>query len=309
MLTPAPAQAAPEQLRLADLDKGPAPTVPYVVDRELHDGSLTVRLPRGASRFLGKAGDDYVLQGYDQKAAVERVVRVSPVGARTTLAEGVSLSDATLAADGASFVASRSFSDERTVLRRYDAVTGAVTLKHEVPGYARILDYDGRTAILGGFGPVWTSAWNVTTDNLRRLVKQAGYRADIAADRLAVFTKDPYQGGCTDVSPLSNPVRTLWRSCEEAVEAFSLDGSHIATTHILSDGLGPNRFTLRKTTGRKLGVFDAPYYYGRIWFEDGRDVLAETYAKTKGALVRCDADGCERATKVVAHEAPLRAAR
>ena len=306
---PATAAAAPVELRLGDLPKGPPPTVPYVVDRVLHDGAVSVTLPRGITRFMGKAGDDYVVQGYDQKAQLERVVRVTAQGARTTLAEGVSLSDATLAADGASFVASRSLSTERTVLRRYDAVTGAVTLKHTVDGYARVLDYDGATAVIGGFGPVWTSAWDVTTDSVRRLVKRAGYRADIAADRLAVFTKDPYRGGCTDVSALLSPRKSLWRSCDEAVVAFAPDGSRLATVHILSDGLGPNRFTLRKTAGRKLAVYDAPYYFGEIWFEDGRDVLAQTYAKTKGALLRCDGDGCERATAITPHEAPLLAVR
>ncbi len=111
------------------------------------------------------------------------------------------------------------------------------------------------------------------------------------------------------MSTLSRPNKALWRSCEEGIEAFSPDGSRFATTHILSDGLGPNRFTLRKTTGRKLAVYDAPYYYGRIWFEDGRHVLAETFAKTKGAVVRCDGDGCERTTPVTAHQVPLLAAR
>jgi hypothetical protein len=189
------------------------------------------------------------------------------------------------------------------VLRRYDTTTGDVTLKQKLPGYARVLDYDGSTAVVGGFGPVWTSTWDLTDNSVHQVVRRAGYEADLATDRLAVFTKDPYQGGCTRVSTLSDPATALWRSCDEAVEAFSTDGSHLATIFILSDGIGPGSVTLRRTTGRKVGEYDAPFYFGRIWFEDGSHVLADTFARTKGAVVRCDGDGCERATKVVPHEA------
>jgi hypothetical protein len=309
VLSPAVAQAAPEQLRLADLDKGPAPTVPYVVDRVLHDGAVSVQLPRGITRFLGKAGDDYLVQGYNQASALERVVRITPAGARTVLVEGTSLSDATLSPDGATFVASKTGNSLRTTLRRFDAGTGAVTLRHKLDDYANVLDYDGTVAVVGGFSKVGTALWDVNTDEVTQISTQPGVEADLAADRLARLTKDPSVGGCTVVSALSRPNKVLWRSCEEVVVAFSPDGSRIATVHILSDGLGPSRFTLRKTAGRKLAVYDAPYYFGGIWFEDGRHILADAFAKTKGAIVRCDGDGCERATSITAHEVPLLAAR
>ena len=306
--TASPSAAAPETLRLGDLPKGPAPATPYVFDGTLHDGTISVTLPKGVARFVGRVGADYLVQGYSPKVEKEVVVRVTAAGARTTVATGISLSDATVSDDGTSFVASQfklhPRPQGRTVLRRYDAATGDVTLKKIVKGYAGIIDYDGTIAVLGGFAPTWTSAWDLTTNSVRRLVKAAGYEADIAADRLAVFTKDPYLGGCTEVSALSDPGRTIWRSCDEAVEEFSPDGSHMATIFILTDGLGPGRFTLRTTTGKNLGVYDAPFYFGWIWFEDNSHVLAEAFARTKGALVRCDSGGCERATAIKAHKTP-----
>ena len=66
------------------------------------------RCPAAITRLVGKAGDDYVVQGYHQTSQLERVVRVTPVGPADHPRRGTSLSDATLAADGASFVASRS---------------------------------------------------------------------------------------------------------------------------------------------------------------------------------------------------------
>ena len=305
---PSPASAAPEQLRLNALPRGAAPTTPYVADGVLVDGDVSVKLPKGVTRFVGKVGDDYLVQGYPRNGEEEVVVRVTAAGARTTLASSISLSDATLSDDGTSFVASEFRRNPRpqgrTVLRRYDAGTGDVTLRRTVAGYARVLDYDGSRAVVGGFGPVWTSVWDLTSNDVTRLVKRPGYEASLAADRLAWFTKDPYMGGCTVVAELSDPSAELWRSCDEAVDAFSTDGTHMATTFILSDGLGPGRFTLRKTTGRNLGSYDAPYYFGRIWFEDGRHVLADAFGRTKGAVVRCDGAGCERATSIFSHDAP-----
>ncbi len=306
--TVSPAAAAPEKIVLSKLSKGAAPATPYVVGQVLVDGEISVDLPKGVTRIVGKVRDGYLVQGYDYKRDKEVVVRVTPQGARKTLVRGGSLSDATLSDDGTSFVASKSSRSPRptgsTVLRRYDAGTGDVTLKTQIDGYGRVLDYDGSVAIVGGSAPVGTQAWDVLGNKTVRVLEQAGYEADLATDRLATFTKDPYQGGCTAVSRLSNPSKVVWRSCAEAVEAWSPDGTRIATTHILADGIGPNRFTLRKISGRKLGVYDAPAYFGRIWFEDGTHVLADTFAKTKGAVVRCDTGGCERATAIKAHKTP-----
>jgi hypothetical protein len=301
--------AAPEQLVLRDLDRGPAPSVPYIARGVVVDGDTRVDVPGNLSRLVGRIGEDYLLQGFERRSLKEVVVRVTPDGARTTLVRASSLSDATLSPDGTNFLASRAGNDARTILRRYDAATGDVTMRREVRGYARVLDYDGSRAVVGVTNPAKTVTWNLTTNAVSTLVRQTGYRADLPTDRLARFTKDIYRGGCTVVSTISRPDRPLWESCDEAVTAFSTDGSRVATVHILTDGLGPGRFTLRKTTGRRLAVYEAPYYFGRIWFEDATRVLVDTFSRNAGAVVRCDGAGCERATRVFRHEAPLRPAR
>ena len=314
VLTPATAQAAPEQLRLADLDKGPAPTVPYVVDRELHDGSLTVRLPRGASRFLGKAGDDYVVQGYDQKDAVE----LRRPGERRRVRaprwwRDVSLSDATLSPDGASFVASDAGTDLRTTLRRYDAATGAVTLKHKLDGLRHASSTTtADRAVVGGFGPVGTCAVERHhRQGHARLARGRATEADIAADRLARLHQGPLPGrlhGRVAHCPTPEPdAVALVRGGRRGVLPRRLPHRHDPhperrarpqPVHAAQDHRPQaRRSTTRPTTSAGSGSRTVAH------------VLAETYAKTKGAIVRCDADGCERATKVMAHEAPLRAAR
>ncbi len=185
---------APERLALRDLDRGAASEVAFVVGGFLVDGDLRVALPDQLNQLLGMSGADYVLQGYDTRIDREVVVRVSPDGTRRTVAARSSLDDARLSADGATFVASRAFRTERTVLTQYDASTGAALARHELRGYATVLDYDGDVAVVAGSGEARTSLWDVSTDEVRRLVGQVAYEADLGADRLARLTSDAYAG-------------------------------------------------------------------------------------------------------------------
>ena len=264
-----PADAAPERLVLRDLDRGAGTAEPLVVGGFLVDGDLRVALPDQLSQLLGMSGDAYVLQGFDTRIDREVVVRISPDGTRRTVAARSSLSDARLSADGATFVASRAFFSQpkRTELTQYDASTGAVLARHELRGYATVLDYDGDVAVVAGSGEARTSLWDVSTDEVRRLVGQVAYEADLGADRLARLTSDEYEAGCSVVSTISRPRTTLWRSCDEGVRAFSADGSRLVTAYIISDGPGPARVTLRTVSGTLLGDFRAPYLFGHLRFE------------------------------------------
>jgi hypothetical protein len=301
--------AAPETLVLSDLDRGADTAAPFVVGGFLVDGPLRVALPDQLDQLLGMSGDDYVLQGFDTRIDKQVVVRVSPDGTRHTIAARSSLGDARLSADGATFVASRAFLTRRTVLAQYDATTGAILARHELRGYATVLDYDGDVAVVAGSGEARTSLWDVSTDEVRRLVRQVAYEADLGADRLARLTSDDYEAGCSVVSSISRPRTTLWRSCEEGVRAFSADGSRLVTAYIVSDGPGPVHVTLRTVTGRLLGDFRAPYLFGHLGFEDADNLLLETYSRRSVAGVRCDADTCERASRVVKHGLHFRDAR
>ena len=119
--------------------------------------------------------------------------------------------------------------------------------------------------------------------------------ADLGHDLLATYTEDPYLDGCTVLSRLSRPGRTLWTSCRERVESFDPDGTGIATVHILSDGVGPGRVSVRAVRGTLQARYDAEQWFGAIRWEDADTVLLDTNG-TQYATVRCTLAACENAT-------------
>ena len=141
--------------------------------------------------------------------------------------------------------------------------------------------------VLGSFGPDRTFWWNSHTDATRRITDRAGYNADIRADRLAVYTKDPYRGGCSVVSRLSAPHSSLWRSCRERVQVFAPSGGRLASIPILTDGLGPRDVFLRSTGGRLLAHYRTAGWFGAIDWESARALLLDTNGAEKSATVRC----------------------
>ena len=308
LLAPATA-AAPEELVLSRLDRGAPPTVPHVEGDQLVDGSLRLDLPRRVGRYLGRQGGDYLLWIFARIDGPDKVVRISADGTRELVLTGRSLYDATLSEDGSALASSSTSTSRRTTLRVWDTITGTVTSRQTVRGYGSVLDFDGVRVAVGLHNPSKTLAWTPTTGTIDTVVGRGGSRADLSLDLLATTTLDPYLGGCTVVSSFSDPTAELWRSCRERVEAWSDDGSRMATVDLLADGLGPGRVWLRKTGGRLLGEYDAPYYFGAVEFEDATHLLMNTYSRTKAAIVRCDGDTCERATRTTRHDAPLHAAR
>jgi len=63
---------------------------------------------------------------------------------------------------------------------------------------------------------------------------------------------------------------------------------------------------LRRTGGRLLEQYDAPYHFGTVGFEDATALLMSTYSRTKSAIVRCDGATCERASRIRGYDPPLR---
>ena len=104
---------------------------------------------------------------------------------------------------------------------------------------------------------------------------------------LATFTKDPYDGGCTLVTRITTGTR-LWKSCTEAVAAFSTDASRIATVGILSDGVGPGRVDARTISGQHLGRYQVNAgWFGSIEFESSTALLLEVNGARKAFTARC----------------------
>lgn len=123
--------------------------------------------------------------------------------------------------------------DWRTVLNVHDSMTGDVVDRRRFGGIVDVLDADGSRAVLGSWTPRQrTLLWDVAADTTRRLIRQTGYIADLRADRLGTFTKDPYLGGCTVLRRLSSPQEVLSTSCDERAAAISPSGRRVATSHM-----------------------------------------------------------------------------
>lgn len=290
--------AATVTIRPGELPRGANPQVPWVFDGTLLHGSVRVDVPDD-SWLLGASGDDYLLlrPGND----TSRVVRVAPDGSRTRVLEMPATHQVHLSTDGATLIRTaqrRVEGDWRTVLHVHDPVTGDALDRRRFGGIVDVLDADGGLAVLGSWTPrERTFLWDLAADTTRRLVRQTGYIADLRADRLGTFTKDPYLDGCTVLRRLSAPGEVLSTSCDERAAAISPSGRRVATIHILSDGLGPRDVSVRRDTGRKLVDYRVAGWFGRIDFETDRALLLDANGRNRSAVVRCDGATCERATR------------
>ncbi len=112
--------------------------------------------------------------------------------------------------------------------------------------------------------------WNPSTGKQRTVVRKAGGSASIEHDLLSIYTKDPYDGGCTRLVRLSKPRVKVWKSCRERIAAISPDGTQLLTFHILTDGLGPGEIHLRELDGTKLATWTTNWFSGWQWESPGR---------------------------------------
>lgn len=293
VLVPGPsalADAPTITVRPDSLPAGEGPAIPTQVDRQILEGEARVRVPPN-SRLLGKSGTAYVV------AAGGRVLRVEEDGSRTTIASIGDGADLRLSRDGAHLVVTRSVGGSRSQVTVLDAETGTREARRTFPDYATVMDADAGRMVVSTWTPSRTLWWDFVSDRTSRIVGRTAGHVDIRADRLATFTRSPHDGGCTVVTSLARPQRTLWRSCQEAVVAFSPHGRRMATIHILTDGLGPNTVHARTIGGRKIATY-AAYWFGSVEWETDRALLLDTHTKRRTALVRCEADECERASAV-----------
>ena len=251
----------------------------------------------GQVRFLGESGDDYVVGTARRNGDGNfRMLRVTPADERTTLFTDVPIWVLTLSQDDLQLIRPRTLVKERkTALVVRNAEDGTVQTRRTFAGYVNVLDADEGRMVLGGWGPNRTFWWDTADDSTEKIRDRVGYAADIRADRLAVFTKDPYRGGCSVTSSLGDPGTTLWRSCRQRVYDFAPAGTRMATVHLLSDGIGPDEITLRRAGGKALVRYTTGWF-GAVSWESDASLLLEAHGKKKSALVRCQDTDCELAT-------------
>jgi hypothetical protein len=246
--------------------------------------------------LLGTSGDDYVVTAWSDRGG--RVQRVAADGDRETILARFP-GEVTLSVDGRLLFHTAVREEGRTVVTALDARTGERVARRAFRGYLSVLDADEGRALLGGTAPARTLWWNPGSGSTRRIARREGYFADIRADRLAVVTASPYDGGCSVVSTLARRRETLWRSCRQAVVAASPNGHRLLTAHILLDGPNPV-LRVHRDRGGLLATYRTPGRFGAATWEDARAVLIVTYGTKKTAIVRCEGGSCERASERIA---------
>ncbi|WP_139982075.1 hypothetical protein [Nocardioides litoris] len=278
----------------AGLSRGARPAVPYLDGNVVVDGARRTTVPGRTPSLAGASGRGYVVVTLVR--GTWKTLRVGD-GARRTLAENFLPEEVLLADDGATFAAHQyRIPRGRTWVTVLDARDGTTVRSATFRRYPRVLDLDGGRAVVGG--PDGGAVWDVRTNRRTAIGTGFPYAADLGSNRLASFDKDPYDGGCSQVTTLSVPRTVLWRSCRQAVRSFSPDGSRIVTQDKLVDGLGPDRLRLWTVTGRPLATYTVGSFFGTVRWEGARTLLLDAYGDRRWATVRCVRAACERTTSL-----------
>ena len=279
----------------ASLDRGPDVAGPHVEGRVLVDGSMRMTFRAPVVTYLGKSGNRYVVHLMRRNGSHARVLSITPSEQQKVLVRGLPSALVRLSDDGRDLLTAPKQTAEETRFRVLNARTGHVVATRTFAGAVSVLDADESRTILGGWGPNRTFWWNYRSDTTLRMSHRIGYFASIAADRVAAYTGDPYDGGCSVLSTLSGD--RLWRSCSYRVVATSPSGKRVATVGLLSDGPGPAAAVLRRASGGAALVrYEAPYVFGRVWFESESALLLDTMTTRRVTTVRCVMSSCERAS-------------
>lgn len=281
-------------LRPGALPRGAGPAVPAVAATTILDRSVRVRVAAAEVQLLGTSGEDYLAVVYPGGER-GRVERITDGGRRTTVLPRFR-GEMTLSRDGTQLFETVVAEDRpRSVVKVLDPVTGTLAARRTFRGYARVLDADAGRAVIGSAMPARALWWDIGSDTTRRIADRQAYLADIRADRVGIYTGDVRTGGCSVLRPLSSG-GTLWRSCDQAVQAVSPDGRRVLARTLSLDGpLGT--LEVRTDRGRRLATYRAPQGFGPSVWEARRTPLMTVWGKDRVALVRCTGSGtCERAS-------------
>lgn len=291
---PAGAAVPTTELDPADLSRGPDIAIPHVDGTTFVDGDRRVAIDAERVTLLGRSGRAYILgtSGEDGLGPY-RVLRLRPDDTVKPLLRASPWS-ITVSEDGRRLVRLRNGSRRSSPVSVHSARSGRLVKERGFPDYPNVLGMDGRRVLMSTYerGTFW---WDLRTGRTPLVTPRFAGIADLGHDLLATYTADPYLDGCTVLSRLSRPGRTLWTSCRERVEGFNPDGTGIATVHILSDGVGPARVGVRTVRGKALARYDAGQWFGAIRWEDADTVLLDTNG-SEYATVRCRLTACENAT-------------
>lgn len=289
--TPAYAADRVDLSRPATLDRGDDVRLPHLEGNVIVDGDRRIEV-RNVVALEGKTGDDYVVS-VKRRNGRYTVKRVSVTGEHWVLLRGKEALYVELTSDGEYLL--RNSNTKRAVITAYDATDGTEVAQKSFREWGSVIGSGDGVVYVSRWSPSQrVIAWDVAAGTRTSVVEQFGGLVDTDADRMLVYTGDPYEGGCSEVRVLSAPDTVVWESCRQRVATFSPDGSLMATIHILSDGIGPGEVQLRDGDGT-LQVRYRADWFGAIQWEDADTLLLEANGQRKGAVVRCDGTDCERA--------------
>jgi hypothetical protein len=292
---------AGERINPGALSVGPPTRLLHVERSTIVDGDIRVEVPAANVWMLGRSNSDYVVMTSNQDYRRWRILRVAADGTRTRLVAGPGSQPVALLAAGGRHVVLQSYTrDDRALLRVADTADGDVVRRRTFRTTVGPLDFGMRRMVLSEWGRYprqqRTFWWNPFTNRVAKIADRPGYIADISSDRVGVFLRDPYDGGCQKVMTLAKPRTRLWRSCQDRALSFSPTGKRMVTTYILSDGPGPDMVQVRARRGRVLDTYRARWFGFDVWETDQKLLLQVANARAVG-VVRCTLRACERASK------------
>ncbi|MGH3332021.1 MAG: hypothetical protein ACRDPJ_12040 [Nocardioidaceae bacterium] len=301
-----PADARPSHIDPATLDRGPNPSVAYMVGDTIRDGARRVAATRlGDHLDLWTTARGYVVGDVvQQRRGVFRLVYVSRAGQKRLIARAPGFFCTTVSPSGRRIALAKTLNEEgiRTVVKVSNPDTGRLLASRRFRAACVFAVSDSRVLLTRrdprGHATTWW--WNYKRDTMSKLSGQQALRADLRHDRVVLAT-GPEDSFCNRVAPLSHPSRTLWRSCRLAPHAWSPDGARALVTHTYFDAAGTNFWrAVGDRTGRRLGSrLTGRLDWDAVW-EDNRHFLTIAQSdRGKAAVVRCTVAGrCERASRL-----------
>jgi hypothetical protein len=309
--SPPPVKPTTVRLDFDDLERGPAPQLPYLYDGKIHEGGET-REPAANDRLIAVFEGGQIVYATDPELGTTDLVLIRTNGQRVRLTEtgegdqlpefaGLSKNRTKMAWS----VTTSSGSSESTVLSYAEARTGEVINTTTVQASRRAAGFVGEEVAVAN----WEDGaflWRGTTDNLAPWGStRTAYRTAPPVGLVSVGrpSTDPDTMACGAVIESFNPGDDLWRSCELKIDKFSPTGAYGSATHPMTDGLGPNQITLVESrTGKPRTTIETPDsgHLGELVWESTGAVLATAYVDGRWAIVRCTVAGeCELVTSPV----------
>lgn len=301
----APAVAGRPHLDPATLPTGAAPRVAHLVGDTIRDGRARIAATtRGEHDALWEVAGGYVVRdhGVGPRDLV-RVVLIGDDGAKRVLATSPGLIQVAVSPSGrhVGLQVTSGGSDLRSTVSVVDVRDGEVVASRQLRLATLAAVADDR--VLLGLRARWrdpaTVWWSLEDDRLDRVADQAALSADLRRDTIVL---DASRGGefCRRVAVLSQPTRTLWRSCAATPHQWSPDGRHALATHSYFDAAGTDRWwVVDGRTGVRRATVTGRLDWDAVW-EDATHFLSLAQSDAgEASIVRCDlAARCERASRL-----------